>query len=344
MDEISFVREWQRCVKSLADEGKLKKATLLLTGSNTVDIMKGSERMPGRRGNLDKLDYDQLPLTFHEFINLVEPKIACNNKDHLIFSQNLLQSRFREYLIVGGFPLAINLYYSQEYISAFAYQLYLNWIEGDIGRVGKSTRNLYQIMSRLLTHLSTGVSWHSLSKEAGIVSYKTVQDYIELLERMYVLYTIPFIDLSSKLPRYRKNKKIAFTDPLIFHCFSGVNKGISDSFFHTSLRYLDDPNQQGKLVESIVGRHIAHKFNNIFYWQGKKEIDFVVKAQNKLKFFEVKYQEKVSVNEFKWFCKQHLNKEKLTVITKQNIEFTEKLNLIPAPIFLILLESDDKDL
>jgi hypothetical protein len=340
LDEISFVREWQRCIKALADEGRLKNATLLLTGSNTIDIMKGSERMPGRRGSLDKLDYDQLPLTFYEFIKMIDPAIECNNIEHLIFSQNLLNSRFKEYLITGGFPLTMNLFYSQEYISSFAYQIYVNWIEGDIGRVGKSERNLYQIMSRVLTHLSTGISWHSMSKEAGIVSHKTVQEYIELLERMYVLYTIPFIDLSSKLPKYRKNKKIAFTDPLIFHCFSGMDKGVSDNLYHASLKFLDDPNQLGKLVENIVGRHIALKYKNIFYWQGKKEIDFVVKEQNKLKFFEVKYQERVSTNEFEWFIKQHSSKENLTVITKHNIVLNQKIQLIPAPIFLMILENN----
>jgi hypothetical protein len=340
LDEISFVREWQRCIKALADEGKLRNTTLLLTGSNTIDLMKGAERMPGRRGNLDKLDYNQHPLTFYDFIRLIEPKIDCNNIDHLVFSKNLLYARFREYLTVGGFPMAINLFYSQNYISPFAYQIYLNWIEGDIGRVGKSERNLYQIMSRVLTHLSTGVSFHAMSKEAGISSNKTVQEYIELLERMFILYTIPFIDLSSKLPKYRKNKKIAFTDPLIFHCFSGREKGISDSFYHASLKYLDDSNQLGKLVESIIGRHIFDKFNNIYYWQGKKEIDFVVNQQNKLRFFEVKYQEKVSTNEFEWFCKQFSKKENLIVVTKKNIEYQQQIKLIPAPIFLIILENN----
>ena len=142
------------------------------------------------------------------------------------------------------------------------------------------------------------------------------------------------------MPKYKKNKKIAFTDPLIFHCFSAVNKGISDSFYDTALKFLDDPNQYGKLVESIVGRHIAHKFNNCFFWQGKKEIDFVAKEQNNLRFFEVKYQEKVSTNEFKWFFKQRQYNEKLIVITKQNIEFNEMIYLIPAPIFLIMLENN----
>jgi len=37
-----------------------------------------------------------------------------------------------------------------------------------------------------------------------------------------------------------------------------------------SLKYLDNPNQQGKLVENFSERNIAHRFNNIFYWQEKR--------------------------------------------------------------------------
>ncbi len=47
LDEISFVREWQRGMKALADEGRLKRTTVMLTGSNLLDIGKGAERLPG---------------------------------------------------------------------------------------------------------------------------------------------------------------------------------------------------------------------------------------------------------------------------------------------------------
>jgi uncharacterized protein with PIN domain len=65
-----------------------------------------------------------------------------------------------------------------------------------------------------------------------------------------------------------------------------------------------------------------------------------VNQQNKLRFFEVKYQEKVSTNEFEWFCKQFSKKENLIVVTKKNIEYQQQIKLIPAPIFLIILENN----
>ena len=298
LDEISFVRKWQLGVKALADEGKLKDVTLLLTGSNLLDIRKGAEQMPDRRGKISKIDFEQMPMTFSEFISLIEPGIELTDIDSLIYHKDLLLRRFKEYLTTGGFPLSVNLFFSRGHISSYVYQLYLSWIEGDIGRAGKLERNLYQIMSRILAHISTGISWYGLSRESGIASHATVQEYVEILERMYVLLPVPFIDLAKKLPMYRKNRKLYFQDPLIFHCFSGKNSGIGDNFFTECQRFLNDPANESKLVESVVGMHIFQHYKNCFYWQGQKEIDFIAKKGSELKFFEVKYQEKVSAAEF----------------------------------------------
>ncbi|MEA1971579.1 MAG: AAA family ATPase, partial [Thermodesulfobacteriota bacterium] len=118
LDEISFVRNWQRGIKALADEGKLKNVTLLLTGSNLLDIRKGAERMPGRRGKVSKIDFEQLPMTFVEFISLIEPGIELTDIDSLIYHKDLLLRRFKEYLITGGFPLSVNLFFSRGHISS----------------------------------------------------------------------------------------------------------------------------------------------------------------------------------------------------------------------------------
>ena len=335
LDEISFVRQWQRGIKALADEGKLRNATLLLTGSNLIDIRGGAERMPGRRGKLSKVDFEQLPITFAEFINLTEPDIESTDIDSLVYHKDLLLRRFEEYLITGGFPISINLFFTRGHISSYVYQLYLSWIEGDIGRAGKLERNLYQIMSRVLAHISTGISWYKLSREAGIASHATVQEYIEILERMYVLRTVPFIDLSSRLPMYRKNKKIYFQDPLIFHCFSGKNSGIGDNFFTECQRFLNDSLGKSKLVESVVGMYIFRRYQNCSYWKGQKEIDFVAKEGNKLHFFEVKYQERVSAAEFSWFKKISPKAGRLSVITKQDFEERQSISLMPASVFLM---------
>jgi predicted AAA+ superfamily ATPase len=77
-------------------------------------------------------------------------------------------------------------------------------------------------------------------------------------------------------------------------------------------------------------------YQNCFYWQGQKEIDFVAKEGNKLHFFEVKYQEKVSASEFQWFKKISPKGRRLSVITKQDFKKDKSISLMPAPVFLLM--------
>jgi len=83
--------------------------------------------------------------------------------------------------------------------------------------------------------------------------------------------------------------------------------------------------------------HIFRRYQNCFYWQGQKEINFLSKEGNKLYFFEVKYQEKVSAAEFQWFKKISPKGGRLSVITKQNSEKRQSISLVPVPVFLVQL-------
>ncbi len=52
-------------------------------------------------------------------------------------------------------------------------------------------------------------------------------------------------------------------------------------------------------------------------------------------FFEVKYQEKVFASEFQWFKKISPKGRRLSVITKQDFQKHQSINLMPAPVFLM---------
>ena len=333
------MREWQRGIKALADEGRLKNTTVLLTGANLLDVREGTERLPGRRGKLAKLDYEQLPLTFTEFIQLKEPDIELNSQESLLFHQDLLLYRFDDFLLTGGFLPAINQLKKTGRIPSWIYQLYLSWIEGDIGRAGKLERNLYQIAGRILEHHTTPVSWLSIARESGITSHATVQEYVEILEKMYVLQVTPFLDLSTQTPKYRKNRKIYFQDPLIFHCFSGKNNSIGDNFYFESKRLLNNPQDKSKLVEAVVGAHIKRYSGECYYWKGKKEIDFLARQHQKIMYVEVKYQGQIKPSDFNWCSNILPGKNKLVVATKHQFLQRKDLCLIPVPLFLIQISS-----
>ena len=88
LDEITFVREWNRGIKALADEGHFRKGFCILTGSDTVVLNEASACFPGRRGNASKVDFHIFPLTFKEYVQLTDP-------DLIIDSENKIEKLFR---------------------------------------------------------------------------------------------------------------------------------------------------------------------------------------------------------------------------------------------------------
>lgn len=65
IDEITSVRSWQKPIKNHADLGTFIDMFILLTGSSAIEIKRGYERMPGRRGG--GFDEAILPMDFFDF-------------------------------------------------------------------------------------------------------------------------------------------------------------------------------------------------------------------------------------------------------------------------------------
>ncbi|MBI2449228.1 ATP-binding protein [Candidatus Pacearchaeota archaeon] len=337
LDEISRVKNWQKSIKALKDSGELNNCFLMLTGSHTLDIKYGIERLPGRTGKEGK-DILILPLTFSEYVELIKPEIAIkikkiekliikdiNNKinNARIFDSDL-KILFKHYLITGGFPLVINEYFANKKIPEYVYELYFRWVVGDIVKWGKQEKILIQLMSSIINKQSTPVSWDSLAKDAEIKSHKTVSVYVEDLENMFVLLTLYYLELNKKIPDYNKNKKIYFFDPFIYHVF---NKKINFK------EYEINPD----IVEAVVISNLARLtytglFPSIYYWKNKKEVDAIVKVKNEIFPFEVKYQNKISKQDYKGLY--YFNKGIL--VTKDTLIKGEKYSAIPAHLLLAI--------
>jgi len=124
-DEATYVSDWEKAVKHIVDTLGLDNKTFILTGSSAIDLRKGSERLPGRRGvsNPDRL---LLPLSFREFCRLtglnisledegsIEPGSINKNIDELRIYNDELDLYLERYLACGGFLESINSFYDKE--------------------------------------------------------------------------------------------------------------------------------------------------------------------------------------------------------------------------------------
>lgn len=338
LDEISRINNWQRSVKSLKDSGELEDCCLMLTGSHTLDIKYGLERLPGRTGKLGK-DLMLLPMSFSDYILLIKPYIAekikkikgisvneINNKiDHIKIFDAELRVLFKQYLITGGFPLVVNEFFSNSEIPEYVYELYLRWVVGDIVKWGKQEKILIQLLRSVILKQSSAISWDSLAKESEIKSHKTVSSYVEDLENMFVLVVLYYLELSKNVPNFSKNKKLYFSDPFIYHVF---NKRI----------YFKENEITPALIEGTIISNLARLtynglFPNIYYWKNKKEVDALLKIKNDIFPLEIKYQSKISKEDYKGLY--YFNKGIL--ITKDALVKGQKYSAVPAHLLLAVI-------
>lgn len=334
LDEISNVKKWRLAIKTLLDSGELSNACIFVTGSHTLDIKYGFERLPGRTGKHGK-SFILLPMSFGEFVSLVKPELKIKkaetlagilkkSKENMVFS-NELKILFNQYMITGGFPLSINEYFSNNKIPDYVYEIYEKWITGDIVKWKKQEKILKQIIRAVILKQSSLVSWDSLAKEAEIRSHKTISSYLEDLENMFVLFNVYYLDLHKKTSDTSKNKKVYFFDPLIFHVF---NKSI----------YFKENEITPALIEAVVGIHFSKFLNekykiplneSVFYFKNKKEVDFVLKLKEGLFGVEVKYQNKISKQDY--FSLKYFKNGMLA--TKNTFEIRKK-PAIPVHVLL----------
>lgn len=293
LDEISAVKDWQRSIKYLYDIGKLKNCLVVFTGSHSIDLVKATESLAGRRGEVDKLN-DTLPdmvflgAKFCEYAETRDPKIhkilrslnLLSKNNRLLMLNELargkmpnviyaldpyvkdLQGLLEDYLITGGVPRVVNSYISQGNIPDIVYSDYVNLIVRDITRWGGNEIYLRQIIQRIIETLSSQVSWNSLKDETEIATHDTVRWYVDILKNCFVVSYIHYLDKNKGVPYYRKAKKIYFCDPFMFHALRWWAFGGRDPF-EESTGFLRDSENRSKLVESVICDHMIRLLFNL---------------------------------------------------------------------------------
>lgn len=297
LDEITEIIDWQKAIKFVIDNNILENVCIILTGSNAIDLKKGTERLPGRRGSKGK-DLFFLPLSFREYVALIDKQWYTQHQSdtplELQYHTNKLKIYFEKYLLTGGIPLVINEYELNENdIPNFIYDLYYSWIVGDILKEGKTEQTFKQIMKSILTCYTTPISWDSLAKRSAVKSHVTISSYIELLSNLFVFVNSYFYDLHEHKTNYHKNKKIYLIDPFLLQIFS---------------KKLNIKVEKEKIIEGIVAADIKnkHPLDDIYFSKIKRETDFVLPPDEGI---EVKYQNTISKQDFtnkRYFKKYHV--------------------------------------
>lgn len=348
VDEITFVKNWTRAIKHLADLGKLRNCTMILTGSNAHDLKYEVERMPGRRGEDAELDKILFPVSFKTYVEFVNPEIVQRfsnidlAKKHYPFYQKQLQRYLDDFLLTGGFIQAINSLAANKKVEIDIYQQYLSWALGDLAKLGKKEVYSRQIFDQVIRSITTNIGFDTIAKKTSIDSHRTVEDYLDVMESNFIVKILYQIDTNKRIAASRRTKKIYFQDVFLFWVFLGYVFGLSD-YFSASQKRLNDTLLRSKLIENLVMSSLmrlessVNWSNIVFFFRttNQVEVDFVVKRQNGgLLPIEVKYQDKVERKDFLNLNK--LNRQKGIIISKKDFLMDKDKWIIPLEVFLLL--------
>lgn len=348
IDEVTFVEEWTRALKHLADIGRLRNCTLILTGSNARDLKYEIERMPGRRGEDADLDKIMFPVSFREYVEFENRDIASRIynlesalKNYPYFKKELLKYLYR-YLLTGGFIQAINAFALNGRIAQDIYQQYLSWILGDLAKMGRKEVYSRQIFDQVIKTMTTNIGFDTIAKKTSIESHVTVGDYLDVMESSFIIKVLYQVDINKKLAAPRRTKKIYFQDMFLFWVFLGYTFGLND-YFSGSKNRLEDNLLKTKLIEQLVMSHLlrvensVNWSNKVFFFRSANqvEVDFAVRrSDGALLPIEVKYRNEVTAKDFLHLNK--INSEHGIIVSKDTLLADRKKLILPVELFLLL--------
>jgi len=236
LDEVTSIEYWWKVVKGFIDLGLFKNSVLVVSGSSSVKVRKFVESFSGRRGK--GRDILVLPLDFKCFFKVLN------------YKKSELKEAFYKYLELGGFPRSINE--DKTFLRDF-----LGSIEKEFARIGRSYSIAREIIYQLMLKAPSPVSYKSIGSSIG-VSHVTVREYIGLLEDLF-LVKVAYYKKGRRVD-FKKEKKVFIRDPFVARAYSKV--------FGLEIR-------KGVLEEWVVQEHLFRKFNEIYYWRNKLEIDCI---------------------------------------------------------------------
>lgn len=280
IDEVTFVKGWDLTIKALADEGLFENVVCCLSGSDKIFLEDAIYRLPGRRGESEKLDFTIKPLLFHEVISLFSAEGG---------SQVTLDEHFAQYMITGGYITAINDFYENNKVEFATYRVYQQWIVGDFMRLNRNQKNLLQVLFAIINCYGSQVSFQTLSQHTEGLSKDTVNEYCSILERLGVIGIQHALDQNKLRGAPKKHKKIHFLDPFIACAMYQLV-----DLQYQKLKLFDE----SLLIESVCYNYFMRKYAT-YYIKGDGEVDIAYVDKDFFVPVEIKWRNQIRVKDLK---------------------------------------------
>lgn len=196
---------------------------------------------------------------------------------------NISFNKYEEILWKGFYPRL----HDKKLLPADIYSSYLQtYVERDLRKlINVKSLNQFQRFLRLCAgRIGQIINFSNIASETG-VDYKTIQNWLSILETCYIVYTLPAWHENFN-KRITKTPKIYFYDTGIASFLLGIH----------SPETLDIHFAKGSLFENMILNEIRKSFQNsnlsprMYYWRENNgtEIDLIIDKGNKFIPVEIK--------------------------------------------------------
>ena len=257
LDEVQEVSGWERAVNSLLED---TKADIYVTGSNSK-LMSGeiSTYLTGR--------YISIPVFTLSFAEYLEFK-----KEEDRNAKELL----KEYIRMGGFPIVALGSFDERSAYQIVEGIYSSVITSDITKRHNITN--FDLFNRVVKYVieNVGKTFSAnaivkfLKSEGRSISVESVYNYLEWLEKAFVIYRCQRYDLQGKSV-LKTQEKFYLADASLKYCKLGFN-----------------PKSVAAMLENIVYFELRRKGYDVYIGKNaSKEIDFVAVRRDERIYVQV---------------------------------------------------------
>lgn len=257
LDEVQEVAGWEKAVNSLLEN---LNTDIYVTGSNSKLLSSEiSTYLTGR--------YISIPVFTLSFAEYMEFK---KNSGHSV--KELLY----EYIRLGGFPVTAIGSFDERTVYQIVEGIYHSVITNDITKRHNITN--YELFNRVVKYIveNVGKTFSAnaivkfLKSEGRSLSVESVYNYLEWLEKAFVIYRCQRYDLQGKSV-LKTQEKFYLADASLKYCVMGFN-----------------PKAVAAMLENIVYFELRRRGYQVYIGKNeKKEIDFVAVQRDERIYVQV---------------------------------------------------------
>jgi len=311
LDEIHKKDGWESWIRKKYDLKTEDK--FVISGSCSYLLKKEySTLLTGRN-----ITFEVFPLNFREFLLFKNIEIDVEKiKGRVVLEKTkiLIKKELKNYLELGGFPAVLEK--PEEYKKELLEQYFDDIIYKDIvDRFNLNSQKTKDIALFFMTNFTSLASLRNIRNSLKI-SYDTVKDYLSYFKEAFLFFTLDHFSYSFKEQKTRASK--------VYCIDNGLRNAVSFKF----------SKDLGKLAENIVFVELKRREKDVYYWQNKGEVDFIIKNKdNSLEAMNVSFTNEINDREVKSlseFKKEYKTKIKEIIIITNDLEKKEKgIEFIP---------------